>query len=73
MVDGLTSPKGQGFKGATAGVCEPLLVLVFLFAPFVISFGTGKTHVAFIDAIFTEILLTRHTLDQFIGLNFRPT
>jgi hypothetical protein len=73
MVDGLTSPKGQGFKVAIAGVSEPLLVLVFLFALFIISFGTGKTHVAFIDAIFTEVLLARHTLNQFIGLNFRPT
>jgi hypothetical protein len=57
MVDGLTSPKGQGFKIVTSGVEEPLLVFLFLLAIFIIGFGTGETHVAFIDAIFTEILL----------------
>ena len=73
MVDGLTSPKGQGFKVAISEVDERLLVLLFLFAIFIIGFGTGETHVAFIDAIFTEILLARCTLNQFVGLDFRPT
>jgi hypothetical protein len=57
MVDGLTSPKGQGFKVVIPGVDEPLLVLLFVFAIFIIGFSAGETHVAFIDAIFTEILL----------------
>jgi hypothetical protein len=73
MVDGLTSPKGQGFKVAISGVDEPLLVVLFLFALFIISFGAGKTHIAFIDAIFTKILLARNTFNQFIGFDFRPT
>ena len=73
MVDGLTSPKGQGFKVATSGADEPLLVLLFLFAIFIIGFRTGETHVTFIDAIFTEILLARCTLNQFVGFDFRPT
>jgi hypothetical protein len=73
MVDGLAAPKGQGFKIVTSGADEPLLVLLFLFAILVIGFGTGETHVAFIDAIFTEILLARHTFNQFIGFDFRPT
>jgi hypothetical protein len=57
----------------TSGADEPLLVLLFLFAILVIGFGTGETHVAFIDAIFTEILLARRTFNQFIGFDFRPT
>ena len=73
MVDGLTSPKGQGFKVATSGADEPLLVLLFLFAIFIIGFRTGKTHVTFIDAIFAKILLARDTFNQFIGFDFRPT
>jgi hypothetical protein len=73
MVDGLTSPKGQGFKVVISGVDERLLVLLFLFAIFIIGFGAGETHVAFIDAIFTEILLARSTFNQFIGFDFRPT
>src|SRR5262245_42200987 len=55
MVDGLTSPKGQGFMVAISGFDGPLLVLLFLFAIFIISFCTGETHVTFIDAIFTKI------------------
>jgi len=73
MVDGLTSPKGQGFKVETSGTDEPLLVLLFLFAIFIIGFRTGETHVTFIDAIFAKILVARDTFNQFIGLNFRPT
>jgi hypothetical protein len=73
MVDELTSPKGQGFKVAISGVDEPLLVVLFLFPLFIISFGTGKTHIAFIDAIFAKILLARITFNQFIGFDFRPT
>jgi hypothetical protein len=73
MVDGLTSPKGQGFKVVMSGVDERLLVLLFLFTIFIIGFGAGETHIAFVDAIFTEILLTRSTFDQFIGFDFRPT
>jgi len=73
LVDGLTSPKGQGFKIATSGVDEPLLVLLFLLAIFIIGFGTGETHVAFIDAIFTEIVFARDAFNQFIGFDFRPT
>jgi hypothetical protein len=57
MVDGLTSPKGQGFKVVTSGVEAPLLVFLFLLAIFIIGFGTGEAHIAFIDAVFTEILL----------------
>jgi hypothetical protein len=57
MVDGLTSPKGQGFKVVPSGVEKPLLVFLFLLAIFIIGFGTGETHIAFIDAVFTEILL----------------
>jgi hypothetical protein len=72
-VDGLMSPKGQGFKVATSQPDEPLLVLIFLIAIFIIGFRTGETHVAFIDAIFAKILLTRDTFDQFIGFDFRPT
>jgi hypothetical protein len=73
---GSPCPKGQGLQGvyiATPGAEEPLLVLLFLFAIFIVSFGTGETHVTFIDAIFTEILLARYTLNQFVGLDFRPT
>jgi hypothetical protein len=73
MVDGLTSPKGQGFKVATAGADELLLVILFLFAIFIISFCTGKTHITFIDAVFAKILLARDTFDQFIGFDFPPT
>ena len=73
MVDGLTSPKGQGRKVAISRVDERLLVLLFLFAIFIIGFCTGETHVAFIDAIFAKILLTRDTFNQFIGFDFRPT
>jgi hypothetical protein len=65
--------QGPGFKVVTSGVDEPLLVLLFLFAVFIIGFGAGETHVAFIDAIFTEILLARGTFNQFIGFDFRPT
>jgi hypothetical protein len=49
--------QGQGFKVVTSRVEEPLLVFLFLLAIFIIGFGTGETHIAFIDAIFTEILL----------------
>jgi len=50
--------QGQGFKVKTAGENEPLLVFLVLLALFIIGFGTGKTHVTFIDAIFAEILVT---------------
>jgi hypothetical protein len=73
MVAGLTSPKGQGFKVATSGADEPLLVLLFLFAIFIIGFRTGETHVTFIDAIFAKILIARDAFNQFIGFDFRPT
>jgi hypothetical protein len=73
MVDGLTSPKGQGFKIAISGADEPLLVLLFLFAIFIIGFRTGETHVTFIDAIFAKILIARDAFNQFIGFDFRPT
>jgi hypothetical protein len=58
MVDGLTSPVSRGVKVTTCEVDEPLFVFVFLFALFIIGFGTGETHIAFIDTIFAEILLT---------------
>jgi hypothetical protein len=48
--------QGQGFKVENAGADERLLVLLVLVAIFIIGFSTGKTHVTFIDAIFTEIL-----------------
>jgi hypothetical protein len=73
MVDGLIWPKDQGCKVMIAGADEPLLVLVLLLAIFIIGFGTGETHITFIDAIFAKILLTRDTFNQFIGLDFRPT
>jgi len=73
MVDGLTSPKCQGFKIAISGANEPLLVLLFLFAIFIIGFRTRETHITFIDAIFAKILLARDTFNQFIGFDFRPT
>jgi hypothetical protein len=73
MVDGLTLPKGQGFKVATSGADEPLLALLFLFAIFIIGFRTGETHVTFIDAIFAKILIARDAFNQFIGFDFRPT
>jgi hypothetical protein len=66
-------PKGQGIKVTTSEVEEPLFVLLFRLSIFVIGFGTGEAHVAFIDAIFTEILLARDTFNQFIGFDFRPT
>ena len=66
-------PKGQGIKVTTSEVEEPLFVLLFRLGIFVIGFGTGEAHVAFIDAIFTEILLARDTFNQFIGFDFRPT
>jgi hypothetical protein len=71
--DGLTLPKGQGIKVTTSEVEEPLLVLLFRLSIFVVGFGTGEAHVAFVDAIFTEILLARDTFNQFIGFDFRPT
>jgi hypothetical protein len=73
MVDGLTSPKGQGFEIAISGADEPLLVFLFLFAIFIIGFRTGETHVTFIDAIFAKILIARDAFNQFIGFDFRPT
>jgi hypothetical protein len=72
-VDGLTSPTGPGSTVATYGVEELLLLLLFVFGIFIVSFGAGETHVALIDAIFAKILLARYTLDQFVGFNFRPT
>jgi hypothetical protein len=50
--------QGQGFKVETAAAIEPLLVLLVLVALLIIGFSTGKTHVTFIDAIFTEVLFT---------------
>jgi hypothetical protein len=73
MVDGHLSPKGQGFKVATSQTHEPLLVLIFLFAIFIVGFRAGEAHVAFVDAILAKILLTRDTFNQFIGFDFRPT
>ena len=73
MVDGRLSPMDQGFKVAILEVDERLLVVLFFFTLFIISFGAGKTHIALVDAIFTEILLARGTFNQFIGLDFRPT
>jgi hypothetical protein len=70
---GSPRPQGEGYSVAGSGADEPLLVLLFLFAIFIIGFRTGETHVTFIDAIFTEILLARCTLNQFVGLDFRPT
>jgi hypothetical protein len=70
---GSPRPQGEGYSVAGSGAEEPLLVLLFLFAIFIIGFRTGETHVTFIDAIFTEILLARCTLNQFVGLDFRPT
>jgi hypothetical protein len=70
---GSPRPKGRGSNVSTPGVEAPLLVLLFVFALFIVGFGTGEAHVALIDAIFTEILLTRCTLYQFIGFDFRPT
>jgi hypothetical protein len=70
---GSPRPQGEGYSVAGSGAEEPLLVLLFLFSLFIVGFGTGKTHVTFIDAIFTEILLARCTLNQFVGLDFRPT
>ena len=37
---------------------ELLLVLFVLVSIFIISFGTGKAHVPFIDAIFAKVLFT---------------
>jgi hypothetical protein len=56
---GMGSPRrnGQGSNVATSGVDEPLLILLFVFALFIVSFGAGETHVALIDAIFAKILL----------------
>jgi hypothetical protein len=70
---GSPRPEGQGANVSTSGVEAPLLVLLFVFDIFVVGFGTGETHVTFIDAVFTEILLARCTLNQFIGFDFRPT
>jgi hypothetical protein len=72
-VDGFTSPKGPGSNVSISGVEAPLLVLLFVFAIFIVGFGTGETHVALIDAIFAKILLARCTFNQFIGFDFRPT
>jgi hypothetical protein len=60
MVDGLTSPKGQGFKVAISGADEPSLVLLFLFTIFIIGFRTGETHVTFIDQFSQKHCRTRH-------------
>jgi hypothetical protein len=65
--------QSQGCSVARSGAEEPLLVLLILFGILIVSFGTGETHVTFIDAIFTEILLARCTFNQFVGLDFRPT
>ena len=65
--------QGQGFKVSTSGAEEPLLVILFLVAFFIIGFCTGKTHITLIDAVFAKILLTRDTFNQFIGFDFRPT
>jgi hypothetical protein len=50
--------QGQGFTVETVGVAEFSLVLLVLITFFIIGFGTGKTHVAFIDTIFAEVLFT---------------
>jgi hypothetical protein len=50
--------QGQGFKVKIAMSDELLLVLLVLVSLFIISFGTGKAHVPFIDAIFAEVLFT---------------
>jgi hypothetical protein len=70
---GSPRPQGEGYSVAGSGAEEPLLVLLFLFTISIVSFGTGETHVTFIDAIFAKILLARDTFNQFIGFDFRPT
>jgi hypothetical protein len=70
---GSPHPKGRRLYTATSEAEAPLLVLLFVFTIFIVGFSAGETHVTFIDAIFTEILLARYTLNQFVGLNFRPT
>jgi hypothetical protein len=54
---GSPRPQGQGAHVSLSEVDAPSLVLFFVFAILIVSFGTGETHVPFIDAIFTEILL----------------
>jgi hypothetical protein len=65
--------QGQGFNVETAGSAECSLLLLILLTLFIIGFGTGKTHVTFVNAIFAKVLFTGDAFDQFIGLNFRPT
>jgi hypothetical protein len=51
------SPRQEGRGYSVVGAGGPLLVLLFLFSFFVIGFRTGKTHVTFVNTIFTKILL----------------
>jgi hypothetical protein len=49
------------------------LFILLLFYLLIIGFGAGETHIAIVDTIFTEILITRHTFNQFVCLYFGTT
>jgi hypothetical protein len=70
---GSPRPEGQGSNVSAPAAEAPLFVLLFVFGLVIVGFGTGKAHVPFIDAIFTEILLARYAFNQFVGFDFRPT
>src|SRR5919201_1799105 len=59
---------------STAMMAENLSFLFFLLLSILdLGLSTGETHVAIVDTILAEVLLTRHTLYQFIRLNFAAT
>jgi hypothetical protein len=49
------------------------LFILLLFYLLIIGFGAGETHIAIVDTIFAEILITRHTFNQFVCLYFGTT
>jgi hypothetical protein len=70
----LDSPRGLGTE--RIGMCGSIwlfVLLLLLFDLLIVGFRAGKTHIALVDTIFAEILLTRRTFNQFVCLNFGTT
>jgi hypothetical protein len=69
----LDSPRVPGTERIGMYSSIQLFVLLLLFYLLIIGFRAGKAHIAVVDTILTEILLTRHTFNQFVCLNFGTT